>query len=219
LTACSGSRAARPSGRYRSSSASPPTAGRRRSCWGACAPADSADIEKKTSAVFSGTRFKIVTGYPGGNDIYLAKERGEVGGRGSNSWKSWKSTRPQWLREKLIHVLVQIGLKRHPELPDVPLMLELGRSEDDRNVLAFISADTEISRPIVTTPDTSRERVAALRRAFDATMKDSEFLAEAQASLMDITPEGGEEAQKIAAAIVDTPAGIVGRAKALLESK
>ncbi len=164
----------------------------------------------------AGTRFKIVTGYPGGNDINLAMERGEVGGRGSNSWESWKSTRPQWLRDKLIHVLVQIGLKRHPELPDVPLMLELGRTEDDRNVLAFISADTAISRPIVTTPDAPRERVAALRRAFDATMKDPELLAEAQTSLMDITPESGEEAQKIAASIVDTPAGIVARAKALL---
>ena len=83
----------------------------------------------------AGTRFKIVTGYPGGNDINLAMERGEVGGRGSNSWELWKSTRPQWLRDKLIYVLVQIGLKRHPELPDVPLMLELGRSEDDRKVL------------------------------------------------------------------------------------
>jgi hypothetical protein len=114
---------------------------------------------------------------------------------------------------------VQIGLKRHPELPDVPLMLEFGRSEDERKVLEFISADTAISRPIVTTPDTPRERVPALRRAFDATMKDSEFLAEAQASLMDITPEGGEQAQKIAAAIADTPAAIVGRAKALLESR
>jgi hypothetical protein len=73
-------------------------------------------------------------------DFNLAMERGEVGGRGSNSWESWKSTRPQWLRDKLIHVLVQIGLKRHPQLPDVPLMLELGRTEDDRNVLAFIPA-------------------------------------------------------------------------------
>jgi tripartite-type tricarboxylate transporter receptor subunit TctC len=167
----------------------------------------------------AGAKFKIVTGYPGGNDINLAMERGEVGGRGSNSWESWKSTRPQWLRDKLIYVLVQIGLKRHPELTEVPLMLELGRTEDDRNVLAFISADTAISRPIVTTPDTPRERVAALRRAFDAAMRDPELLAEAQASLMDITPEGGEEAQRIAASIVDTPAGIVARAKALLESR
>ena len=101
----------------------------------------------------------------------------------------------------------------------MPLMLELGRTEEDRNVLAFISADTAISRPIVTTPDAPRERVAALRRAFDATMKDPELLAEAQTSLMDITPESGEEAQKIAASIVDTPAGIVARAKALLGGK
>ena len=98
-------------------------------------------------------------------------------------------------------------------------MLELGRTEDDRKVLAFISADTAISRPIITTPDTPRERVAALRRAFDATMRDPGLLAEAQASQMDITPEGGEEAQKIATAIVDTSAGILARVKTLLESK
>src|SRR5262245_23417430 len=167
----------------------------------------------------AGTRFKIVTGYPGGNDINLAMERGEVGGRGSNSWESWKSTRPQWLKDKLIYVLVQIGLQRHRELADVPLMLELGRTDDDRKVLTFISADTAISRPIVTTPDTPRDRVAALRRAFDATMKDPELLAEAHASMIDVTPESGEEAQRIAASIVDTPGGIVARAKALLESK
>ena len=107
-------------------------------------------------------------------------ERGEVGGRGSNSWASWKSTRPQWLAEKKIFILVQVGVKRNAELPDVPTMQELAKNDIDRQVLEFISADTAISRPLVTNAGVPRERVEALRRAFDATMKDPEFLAEAE---------------------------------------
>jgi tripartite-type tricarboxylate transporter receptor subunit TctC len=165
-----------------------------------------------------GTKFKIVSGYPGGNDVNLAMERGEVGGRGANSWASWKSTRPHWIAENKIHILVQIGLKRHPDLPNVPLLTELAANEEDRQVLAFISADTGITRAVVTTPDVPPERVAALRRAFDATMKDPEFLAEAERAKMDISPTTGEEVQKVAASIVDTPAPVLTRAKAILEA-
>ena len=166
-----------------------------------------------------GTKFKIVTGYPGGNDINLAMERGEVGGRGSNSWASWKSTRPQWLAEKKVFILVQVGVKRNPELPDVPTLQDLAKNEGDRQVLEFISADTAISRPLVTNAGAPRERVAALRRAFDATMKDPEFLAEAEKSKTDISPMTGEEAQKIAAATINTPPDVLARANALIEGK
>jgi len=166
-----------------------------------------------------GTKFKIVTGYPGGNDINLAMERGEVGGRGSNSWASWKSTRPQWLAEQKIFILAQVGVKRNAELPDVPTLQDLARNDADRQVLVFISADTAISRPLVTSADVPRDRVEALRRAFDATMKDPEFLAEAEKSKTDISPMTGEEAQKIAQATVDAPADVRARASALLEGK
>ena len=166
-----------------------------------------------------GTKFKIVTGYPGGNDINLAMERGEVGGRGSNSWASWKSTRPQWLAEKKVFILVQVGVKRNPELAEVPTMQELAKNDADRQVLEFISADTAISRPLVTNAGVPRERVAALRRAFDATMKDPEFLAEAERTKTDISPMTGEEAQKIAAATINTPADVLARANALIEGK
>ena len=98
-------------------------------------------------------------------------------------------------------------------------MLELARNDDDRKVMAFISADTAISRPLVTAPGAPAERVDALRGALDAAMKDPALLADADKSGMDITAETGEEAQKIAAAIVDTPAPIVARAKALVESR
>jgi tripartite-type tricarboxylate transporter receptor subunit TctC len=166
-----------------------------------------------------GTKFKIVTGYPGGNDVNLAMERGEVGGRGSNSWASWKSTRPQWLAEKKVFILVQVGVKRNPELPDVPTLQDLAKNDGDRQVLEFISADTAISRPLVTNAGVPRERVAALRRAFDATMKDAEFLAEAEKSKTDISPMTGEEAQKIAVTTINTPPDVLARANALIEGR
>jgi tripartite-type tricarboxylate transporter receptor subunit TctC len=166
-----------------------------------------------------GTKFKIVSGYPGGNDVNLAMERGEVGGRGSNSWASWKSTHPQWLAEKKIFILVQIALQRNPELADVPTMMELAKTEQDRQVLAFLSADIPISRAYVTTPGTPPERVAALRRAFDATVKDPQFLAEAAKTNIDISPSTGEEAQKFSDMIANTPPAVIARAKQILEIK
>jgi tripartite-type tricarboxylate transporter receptor subunit TctC len=163
-----------------------------------------------------GTKLKLVTGYPGGNEVNLALERGEIDGRASNSWAAWKSTHPDWVSDKKIIVLVQVGLKRAPDLPDVPLLLELAGSDSDRQVLTFLSADTAISRALVAAPDTPPERLTALRRAFDATVKDPEFLAEAEKSKMDILPMRGEDAQKIADSIVNTPPAIVARAKTLL---
>jgi tripartite-type tricarboxylate transporter receptor subunit TctC len=165
---------------------------------------------------YAGTKFKIVLGYPGGNDVNLAMERGEVGGRGSNLWASWKSTRPQWLAEKKIHILVQIGLKRHPELKDIPLMQELVTDAEAKQVLTFISADTAIARSLVTAPETPRERVEALRRAFDATVKDPAFLAEAAQAKMDISALSGEETQKVVDLIVNTAPGVVARARDIL---
>jgi tripartite-type tricarboxylate transporter receptor subunit TctC len=166
-----------------------------------------------------GTKFKIVSGYPGGNEANLAMERGEIGGRGSNSWASWKSTKPQWLADKKIIMLVQIGLKRDPELKNVPLMQELAKNEADAKLLTFLSVDTAIARAVVTTPDVPAARVAALRQAFAATMRDPEFIAEATKMKMDLSISTGEEAQAHAASVVDTPADIVERAKAILQAK
>jgi tripartite-type tricarboxylate transporter receptor subunit TctC len=166
----------------------------------------------------AGTKFKIVTGYPGGNPVNLAMERGEVGGR-VNSWASWKATKPDWLREKKIFVLVQMGLKRHPELADVPTIIELAKTEEGKAIMMFLSADVPISRAYVTTPGVPPERVNALRRAFDATMTDPQFLAEAEKMGMDMSPSTGEEAQKYADLIANTPPHVLARAKAILDGK
>ena len=186
---------------------------------GATGPGSRTMTFPKALNEIAGTKFKIVSGYPGGNDVNLAMERGEVGGRGSNSWASWKATHPQWLAEKKIYILVQIALKRHAELADVPTMMELAKNEEDRAVLAFLSADIPISRAYVTTPGTPADRVAALRRAFDATMKDPAFLAEAQKANVDVSPSTGEEAQKFSDLIANTPPAVIARAKAILDVK
>ena len=165
----------------------------------------------------AGTKFRIVTGYPGGNDVNLAMEKGEVGGRGSNSWASWKSGHPHWLAEGKVIILVQIGLQRAPDLPNVPLMSELAKNDEDRQVLTFMSADMGISRAFVTTPDVPADRMAALRRAFDQMVKDPEFLAEAGKTKMDISPSSGEEAQKVAESMLNMPPKIIQRAKVLFE--
>ena len=168
---------------------------------------------------FAGTKFKVVSGYPGGSDINLAMERGEVAGRGSNSWASWKSTKPEWLAQKKIHILVQVGQSRDPELPDVPLMQDLATGEKEKAILRFLSLDTTIARPLVTTPGVPTDRVAALRRAFDQAMKDPELLAEAEKRKLDMDPLSGEEAQKIAAEIANTEPDVVAAAKSILVGK
>lgn len=166
----------------------------------------------------AGTRFKIITGYQGGNPVNLAMERGEVGGR-INSWASWKSTKPDWLAEKKLFMLVQIALKRDPELADVPTAIELARSDEDKAVMTFLSADIPISRAYVTTPGVPAMRVEALRRAFDATMKDPQFVAEAAKLAMDMSPSTGEESQRYADLIANTPAPVLARARAIIEGK
>jgi tripartite-type tricarboxylate transporter receptor subunit TctC len=163
-----------------------------------------------------GTKFKIILGYPGGNDINLAMERGEVEGRGSNAWASWKSTKADWLKEKKINIIVQIGLTKAPDLPNVPLMVDLAKNPDDKAVLKLLSAPTTIGRPLFTSPDVPEERVKALRAAFDATMKDPEFLAAAEKQNMDINPVPGEELQKIVTDIVATPRAIADRLQSII---
>jgi tripartite-type tricarboxylate transporter receptor subunit TctC len=164
-----------------------------------------------------GTRFKVVIGYPGGNDINLAMERGEVAGRGSASWALWKS-KPDWLREKRINVLVQIGYAKARDLPDVPLMMDLARNGDDYAVLKLLSAPSVIGHPLVTSPGVPSERVKALRDAFDATMKDPAFLEEAKRSKLDIEPVSGTELQSVVADILASPKAVRDRLASILSA-
>jgi tripartite-type tricarboxylate transporter receptor subunit TctC len=163
-----------------------------------------------------GTKFKVVTGYAGGNLVNLAMEKGEVGGRGSNSWASWKSGHPQWLTDKKIHLLVQVGLTRATDLPDVPLLLELAKNDADREFLTFLSADMGISRAFTTTPGVPRDRLAALQKAFMDTMRDKEVLAEADKTKHEIDPSDGDSALKISTMMINTRPEVLERYKALI---
>ena len=187
---------------------------------GATGPNTSAWYGQAMNAMV-GTRFKIVMGYPGGAEINLALEKGEVDVRGSNSWSSWKVTRPDWVlaTPRKLNMLVQIGLTRDPELPDVPLLMELPTDADDRAALKLLSAPTTIGRPIFAPPGVPADRVAALRAAFDATMQDIAFVEEAKKAKLDLRPVGGDELQRIVGEIVATPPRVVERLKVVLEIK
>src|SRR5215204_153619 len=126
-----------------------------------------------------GTKMKIVTGYPGGNDVNLALERGEVDGRCGWSWSSVESTRANWVKDKKINVLVQLALQKHPDLPDVPLVTDLAKTDEQRQVLKIIFARQVMGRPFLAAPHLPKERVRAPRSAFQATMKDPEFMTDA----------------------------------------
>jgi tripartite-type tricarboxylate transporter receptor subunit TctC len=182
---------------------------------GATGGSTSSQYPKAMNALL-GTKFKIILGYPGGNDINLAMERGEVDGRGSNVWTAWKSTRPLWLAEKKINILVQIGLKKASDLPDVPLLMDLAKNAEDRSVLKVLSASTAIGRPIFTTPGVPVDRVRALREAFDKMVKDPSFLSDARKEHFDIDPVSGEQLQSIVQDIVRTPKPITHRLQTII---
>jgi tripartite-type tricarboxylate transporter receptor subunit TctC len=164
-----------------------------------------------------GTKFKIIIGYPGGNEINLAMENGEVDGRGSNDWVSWKATRPDWLRDRKINILVQVGLNKEQDLPDVPLLSDLASNAEDQDVLKLLSSPIVMGRPILTSPDVSPDRIAALRRAFDATMRDPNFRVEAARMKLDIRPVTGEEMQRfVLETIRTTPATVAQRLSSVI---
>ena len=162
------------------------------------------------------TRFKIIMGYPGGADINLALEKGEVDLRGSNSWSSWKATRPDWIADKKLNILVQIGLGKDPELATVPLLMDLPADADEKAALKVLSAPTTIGRPLFAPPGVPPDRIQALRAAFDATMQDPAFLAEAKTAKLDLQPLSGEAMQRIVADIVATPPRVAERLKTVL---
>jgi len=165
-----------------------------------------------------GFKFKVVRGYQGTPQINLAIERGEVEGMGGLGWASVKAQTPHWISERKIKVLAQYGLKRYSELADVPTMLELAKSDADRQAMTMLFARTEYGRPYFLPPDVPVERVAALRRAFDATMKDPAFVAEAAKLQFDVDPLTGEQVQALVVQLAATPREDVARVRAALEA-
>jgi hypothetical protein len=185
---------------------------------GTGASADTDQFPKVVNGVL-GTKFKIVSGYPGGNDIVLAMERGELQGRCGWSWSSVKATHGAWIAEKKLNILVQLALQKHPDLPDVPLVTDLATSDDQRQILKLIFARQVMGRPFLAPPGIPPDRAAALRTAFMETMKDPAFIADAEKSQLEVNPVAGEELQKLVAEIYKTPPEVAKQAAALLAPK
>jgi len=162
-----------------------------------------------------GTKFKVVTGYRGGNGVNLAMERGEVGAR-NNTWSSWKVTKPEWLKDKKIFILVQAG-PTAKDLPGVPSLSDLIKDPGDRQVAELIVSGTRLGRPLGVPPGVPPERLKALRDAFDAVMKDPAFLKEAAAAKVEVDPVHGADMQKIVTEVLATPAPQKAKAKAIIE--
>ena len=165
-----------------------------------------------------GTKFRIISGYSGVGSI-LAMERGEVSGRCGWSWTSLKSQRPTWLKEKKVHVLIQLSLLKLPEIGNVPLVGDLTKSKKDKDALELIFTRQAVGRPYVMGPGVPADRLAAVRKAFMATTKDKSFLARTKKLRLDVAPVSGEDMQKLVAKLYKTPQSIVDLAKDALVYK
>jgi hypothetical protein len=186
---------------------------------GATRPSNPGGQYPRAANLLLGTKFKLVYGYPGTGELNIAMEKGEIEGRGSNDWVGWKASKPDWVADRKIIVLAQIGFRREKDLPDVPLLMELAANDKDREVLKLLSSNVMLGKPVFTSPGLPAERLAALRKAFDETMTDPEFLAEAGRQRLDIDPVDGETIQKLVADLIEkTPKDVTDRLREIMES-
>jgi tripartite-type tricarboxylate transporter receptor subunit TctC len=165
-----------------------------------------------------GYKFKVVRGYQGTPQINLAIERGEIQGNAGVGWASVKTLTQKWIDEKKIKILVQYNFEPYRELPGVPLVMSLAKTETDRLAMRLLFARTEYARPFFLPPDVPAERVQALRRAFDATMKDPAFRAEVAKLQLEVSPMTGETMQALVSDLAKTPPAITSRVRAALEA-
>ncbi len=164
-----------------------------------------------------GTRFKIVSGYDPAGGLTMAVESGEAEGICGLSWSTMKASRPDWIAGKKLNVIVQMSMEKLPELSDVPAVLDLVTDPARKRVLELILIRQETGRPLATAPGAPPERLAALRKAFDETMRDPEFLADAERNQMEIEPLTGAQIDAFLEKAYATPPDIVAQAAALLD--
>ena len=165
-----------------------------------------------------GTKFKLVLGYKGSGEAMLAVERGEAEGH-STSWVALKVAHPNWLRDKSVSILVQFALKRHPEMADIPTAVELAQNDEQRAILSAVVNAAEVGSAFFTTPGVPADRLDALRRAFDATMKDPEFLAEVERTKLSVNPFTGEELQTLVRSVNNISPDLVEKVRAAYSAK
>lgn len=165
-----------------------------------------------------GTKFRVINGYLGGAEINLAVERGEVQGHGANSWVSYQFQNADWVRDNKIVPLFQVTFERDPLLPNVPTLMELAESEEQKKIMLILTTTEAIGRPLVAPPGVPAERTQLLRRAFDATMTDKGFLADAEKAGLEVGPTSGEKLQAMVRTMMASPSDIAKKYKAAVAS-
>lgn len=163
-----------------------------------------------------GMKFKNVSGFPSSADVFLAMERGEVDGF-CESLDSIKSRRPEWIPQKKVTILFQGGVEKNPELKDVPIIIDLAKTEEQKRIIEFLYSGQGIGRPFVAPPNMPPERLKTLRAAFAATMKDPEFVADVKNSKFELDPEDGDHLQSLIEKIYATPRAIVDKVGELVK--
>jgi tripartite-type tricarboxylate transporter receptor subunit TctC len=178
---------------------------------GGTGPGTGPDMMVKVLNNVIGANLNLVTGYPGGNNINLAIERGEVDGRCGWSWSSISATRPDWVKNGKINILIQMSTSKHPELTKkgVPWIMDMGKTDRDRQILTLLFAREAMGRPIVVGPGVPKARVKALRASFIATTKDPKFLADLKKQRLESAPLTGTEVQSLVARIMNTKPDVV----------
>jgi tripartite-type tricarboxylate transporter receptor subunit TctC len=163
-----------------------------------------------------GVKLRLVSGYPGSAEVALAIERREVEGRCGWSYSSLKQQRPEWITNRQVNILVQLALAKSPEMPDVPLITDFATTDRQRQILRLVFSRQAMARPFVAPPGVPAERLAALRAAFDATMTDPEFLAEAKQRGLEVNPVSGAEIDKLLDDLYQTPTDSVAEVRAII---
>jgi tripartite-type tricarboxylate transporter receptor subunit TctC len=166
-----------------------------------------------------GTKFKVVTGYKASTEINVAMERGEVHGRGANTYLAYRFQNPDWIRDNKIHFIFQMTETRDPLMPDTPTLLEYAQTEEQKKIISLMVATETVGRPLLAPPGVPAERVALLRKALMDVVKDPEFLAEADKAKLEISPVAGEKMQELVRSLIATPKDVVEKYKAAVSRK
>ena len=161
-----------------------------------------------------GTKFKVIVGYSGTGATMLATERGELDGM-STGWGGLNAARPNWLKDRMINLIVQMGTVRHPDMPDVPSWVDIAKTDDDKKLLWLFGANADIGKSIVAPPGMPPARIAMLRAAFAAMLKDPAFVAEVKKANMDFDHAPGERLQQIVAETIAVPEALRERARTI----
>jgi tripartite-type tricarboxylate transporter receptor subunit TctC len=166
-----------------------------------------------------GAKIRIITGYPGGGEMSLAMEQREIDGRCGWSWSGVKSTKPAWIAERQINLLVQLGLQKSAELPNVPLIIDQATNDDQRQILKLVFSRQEFAWPFAAPPDIPDDRKQALRDAFAATLKDPEFLEDAKKIQIDVNPVSAAAVEKLIDDLYQTPEAVTAKLRNILNAQ